>query len=128
MLCSHAEQSPLNALVFPCALPVIVSGAAAKQQPVEGQAVRGHSQRGACAPADPSASRRRRRASSHPAFPAQLPYQPTPAMPLTLCPIRRRPRSKDFEYEAFRFETERTEVIDALQKKKVRHPQRGRRH
>jgi len=34
--------------------PVIVSGAAAKQQPVEGQAVPGHSQRGACAPADPS--------------------------------------------------------------------------
>jgi len=38
-----------------------VSGAAARQQPVEGQAVPGHSQQGACAPADPSVSQRRRR-------------------------------------------------------------------
>ena len=32
-----------------------------EQQPAESQAVPGHSQQGACAPADPSASRRRRR-------------------------------------------------------------------
>ena len=34
-----------------------MSGAAAKQKPVEGQAVPGHSQQDACAPADPTAPR-----------------------------------------------------------------------
>ena len=35
----------------------VVSGAAAKQRPVGGQAEPGHTQQGACAPADPSAPR-----------------------------------------------------------------------
>ena len=39
----------------------VVSGAAAKQRPVGGQAGPGHSQQGACAPADPSAPREEHR-------------------------------------------------------------------
>jgi hypothetical protein len=42
----------------------------------------------------------------------------TPAV--LFCPTSPPPRSRDFEYEAFRFESECMEVIEALQKKKVR--------